>query len=32
VIRGRYAGLGVIPKFYETLEARGIVADTSVFK
>ncbi len=32
VIRGRFAGLGVIPRFYETLEARGIPADTSVFK
>jgi pilus assembly protein CpaF len=32
VIRGRFAALGVIPRFYETLEARGIAADTSVFK
>jgi pilus assembly protein CpaF len=32
VIRGRFAALGIIPRFYETLEARGIAADTSVFK
>jgi pilus assembly protein CpaF len=32
VIRGRFAGLGVIPRFYESLEARGIAADPAVFK
>jgi pilus assembly protein CpaF len=32
VIRGRFAGQGAIPRFYETLEARGINADPAVFK
>jgi pilus assembly protein CpaF len=32
VIRGRHAGLGVIPRFYESLEARGISADPAIFK
>lgn len=31
-VRGRFAGAGVIPKFYEQLEARGLPADPSVFR
>ena len=31
-VRGRFAALGFVPRFYETLEARGIAADPSVFK
>jgi pilus assembly protein CpaF len=32
VIRGRFVGLGNVPRFYDALEARGISADPSIFK
>jgi pilus assembly protein CpaF len=31
-IRGKFAALGVIPRFYEELEAQGIAADPAVFR
>jgi pilus assembly protein CpaF len=31
-IRGRFAGAGVVPKFYEQLEARGEKADPALFR
>jgi pilus assembly protein CpaF len=31
-LRGRFAAAGVIPRFYEMLEARGIPADPAVFR
>jgi pilus assembly protein CpaF len=30
-VRGRFAGHGVVPRFYEVLEARGMPADPAVF-
>jgi pilus assembly protein CpaF len=30
-VRGRFAGAGVVPRFYEALEARGLPADPAVF-
>jgi hypothetical protein len=31
-VRGRFAGTGVVPRFYEQLQARGEAADASVFR
>ena len=31
-IRGRHAGAGLVPRFYEVLEARGVPVDPSVFR
>ncbi|MBI4509418.1 MAG: Flp pilus assembly complex ATPase component TadA [Deltaproteobacteria bacterium] len=31
-LRGRFAGTGVVPRFFELLEARGLPTDPSVFK
>jgi pilus assembly protein CpaF len=31
-LRGRFAGAGIVPRFYEALEARGIAADPALFR
>src|SRR5262244_717442 len=31
-VRGRFAGTGIVPRFYEQLQARGEAADASVFR
>jgi hypothetical protein len=31
-VRGRFAGSGIVPRFYEQLQARGEPADASVFR
>jgi pilus assembly protein CpaF len=31
-VRGRFAGTGIVPRFYEVLQARGEPADASVFR
>jgi pilus assembly protein CpaF len=31
-VRGRFAGTGIVPRFYEQLQARGETADASVFR